>query len=134
MDAGIRTNWGEFWSAYSHDGGRFWRIIQLSGIPPAVPGLLKRLASGRLLLLWNRPLPEGKSDWPLTGGDGLWSDVPVSNHREELSLALSDDDGWSGATVIARQPGKWLAYPYAFEPRAGEIWITTMQGVPAREN
>ncbi|MCA9204703.1 MAG: exo-alpha-sialidase [Planctomycetales bacterium] len=127
----IRTNWGEFWSAYSHDGGRFWRIIQPSGISASsAPGLLKRLASGRLLLLWNRPLPEGKSDWPLTGGDGLWSDVPVSNHREELSLALSDDDGrsWSEPVVIARQPGKWLAYPYAFEPRAGEIWITTMQG------
>ena len=127
----IRTNWGQFWSGYSHDGGRFWRVIQPSGIPASsAPGLLKRTASGRLLLLWNRPLPEGKDKWPLSGGDGLWSDAPVSNHREELSLAFSDDEGksWTKPVVIARQSGKWIAYPYAFEYRPGEFWITTMQG------
>ena len=78
----------------------------------------------------NRPLPEGKTEWPLTGGDGLWSEVPVSNHREELSLAFSDDDGktWSKPVVIARQSGKWLAYPYVFEAQPGRLWLTTMQG------
>ena len=127
----IRTNWGEFWSGYSHDGGRFWRILKPSGIAASsAPGLLRRLASGRLLLLWNRPLPEGKKTWPLSGGDRLWSEVPVSNHREELSLALSEDDGktWTKPTVIARQKGKWLAYPYLFEHRPGQLWLTTMQG------
>ena len=43
------------------------------------------------MLLWNRPFPEGKTEWQLTGDGGLWSQMPVSNHREELSLALSDD-------------------------------------------
>ena len=127
----IRTNWGEFWSAYSHDGGRFWRVLQPSGIEASsAPALLKRLESGRLMLLWNRPLPEGKDEWPLSGGDGLWSDTPVSNHREELSLAFSSDEGltWTDPVVIARQPGTWLAYPYAFEYEPGEIWLTTMQG------
>ncbi len=127
----IRTNWGEFWSGYSYDGGRSWRVLQPSGIPTAsAPGILKRLASGRLLLVWNRPLPEGKNTWPLRGGDGLWSETPVSNHREELSLALSDDEGktWTKSVVLAREKGKSLAYPYVFEYQPGELWLTTMQG------
>ncbi len=127
----IRTNWGEFWSGYSYDDGQSWRVLQPSGIPASsAPGLLKRLASGRLLLAWNRPFPEGKQTWPLRGGDGLWSDTPVSNHREELSLAFSDDDGqtWTQPVVIARQARKSLAYPYVFEYEPGELWLTTMQG------
>ncbi len=134
----IRTNWFEFWSAYSSDGGRFWRVIKPSGIPSSsAPGMLTRLASGRLLLVWNRPYPEGKSEWTLSGGDNLWSATAVSNHRQELSIALSNDDGttWTDPVVIAHknnQPGggskHWISYPYVFEHKAGELWITTMQG------
>ena len=127
----IRTNWGEFWSGYSFDGGKFWRVLEPSGIAASsAPGLLKRLQSGRLLLVWNRPLPEGKTSWPKSGGDRLWSETPVSNHREELSIAFSDDDGatWNKPVVIARQAKKWLAYPYVFEQKPGHLWLTTMQG------
>ena len=134
----VRTNWGEFWSAWSNDGGKFWNIIQPSNIAASsAPAMLRRLASGRLMLLWNRPYPEGKSEWPLSGGDNLWSATPVSNHRDELSLAFSDDDGksWSKPQVIAhsndsKRTGskRWISYPYVFENKPGEIWITTMQG------
>ncbi len=127
----IRTNWNEFWSAYSNNGGRHWQVLQPSGIPAgSAPGLVKRLASGRLVLVWNRPYPDGKDSWPLSGGDGLWSDTAVSNHREELSIAFSEDEGrsWSKSVVITRQKGKWLAYPYVFEQEPGQLWITTMQG------
>ena len=134
----IRTNWGEFWSAYSHDGGRFWRVIQPSGIPASsAPGMLQRLTSGRLVLLWNRPYPHGRKSWPLSGGDGLWSETPVSNHREELSIAWSTDEGqtWSKPQVIVHKRDfegkgsqKWASYPYLFEHRPGELWLTTMQG------
>jgi len=127
----IRTNWGEFWSGYSYDGGRNWRVLQPSGIKASsAPAIMTRLASGRLMLVWNRPLPEGKDTWPTSGGDGLWSEVPVSNHREELSIAFSSDDGksWSKPVVVARQKGTWLAYPYVFEVEPGRIWLTTMQG------
>lgn len=127
----IRTNWGEFWSAYSNNGGKHWQILQPSEIPSSsAPAMMTRLASDRLLLVWNRPFPEGTEDWPLSGGDGLWSETAVSNHREELSLAFSDDDGktWSQPTVIARHSGTWLAYPYVFEVEPGRIWLTTMQG------
>jgi len=128
----IRTNWGRFWEAFSEDSGVSWRVIRPSAIEASsAPGQLARLASGRLLLAWNRPYPEGKSEYPLTGGDNEWSEVPVSNHREELSLALSEDDGktWTQPVVIARQPGKWLSYPYLFEPAPGVVWLTTMQGM-----
>jgi hypothetical protein len=127
----IRTNWGEFWSAYSNNDGRHWQVLQPSGIPASsAPALVKRLASGRLVLAWNRPFPDGKDSWPLRGGDGLWSDVPVSNHREELSLAFSDDDGqsWSKPRVVARKKSTSLAYPYIFEVAPGRLWLTTMQG------
>jgi hypothetical protein len=127
----IRTNWGEFWSAWSHDGGRNWRVLVPSNIAASsAPAIVKRLASGKLALVWNQLYPEGETSFKLMGGDGLWSEVPVSNHRGELSLAFSTDEGnnWSKPTVIARQPGKWLSYPYLFEPEPGTLWITTMQG------
>ena len=127
----IRTNWSEFWSAYSSNGGRHWQILQPSGIPASsAPGILTRLKSGRLMLLWNRLHPEGTAEWKLSGGDGLWSETAVSNYREELSLAFSKDDGesWTDPVVVARQPGTWLSYPYVFEVEPGRVWLTTMQG------
>ena len=54
----------------------------------------------------------------------------MSNHRLELSIRFSDDDGknWTAPVVIARIKNGWLAYPYLFEAHPGELWITTMQG------
>jgi len=126
----IRTNLGVFWQAYSDDGV-YWRTMSPTTIDASsAPGQLQRLDSGRLLLVWNRRFPEGRNDYPLTGGDCEWSETPVSNHRGELSVAFSEDDGatWTPPVVIARQPGKSLAYPYVYERRPGEVWITTMQG------
>ena len=127
----IRTNWGEFWSAWSHDGGKNWRVLEPSGIAASsAPAIIKRLASGRLALLWNRLYPEGQTTFKLTGGDGLWSEVPVSNHRGELALAFSVDEGktWTKPAMIASLPGKSLSYPYLFEAEPGRLWVTTMQG------
>jgi hypothetical protein len=127
----LRTNWGRFWQAFSEDEGLSWRRIEPSAIEASsAPGLLKRLASGRLVLLWNRPYPEGKTEYPLRGGDGLWSEVPVSNHRAELSLSFSEDEGqtFTNAIVIARKEDGWLSYPRLLEIEPGELWLTTMQG------
>jgi len=127
----IRTNWKTFWEAYSKDGGLTWDNIGPTKIDASsAPGMLKRLGSGRLILIWNRYFPEGKTEFPLSGGDKQWSEVPVSNHRLELSVMFSDDDGktWTSPVVIARTKAGWLAYPYLFEARPGELWITTMQG------
>lgn len=35
-------------------------------------------------------LSEGKIEFPLTGGDGQWSEVPVSNHRAATCAFLLD--------------------------------------------
>lgn len=125
----IRTARDRLWQAFSADQGATWTNIGPSPIAAsAAPAMLKRLASGRLLLAWNQLYPEGKTSYERKGPD--WHETPTSYHREELSLALSDDDGktWSPAVVIAQQPGKWLSYPYVFDRKPGEIWLTTMQG------
>ena len=43
-----------------------------------------------------------------------------------MSVAFSEDDGltWTPPLVIARQPGGQLSYPFLFERRPGEIWLT----------
>ncbi|NLS96317.1 MAG: exo-alpha-sialidase [Planctomycetaceae bacterium] len=127
----MRTNWKTFWEAYSSDEGVTWTSIGPTKIDASsAPGLVQRLQSGRLVLVWNRYYPEGKTDFPLSGGDNQWSEVPVSNHRLELSVMFSEDDGktWTEPVVIARNEKGWIAYPYLFELHPGELWVTTMQG------
>jgi len=135
----MRTNWGTFWEAYSIDDGKTWENIRPTNIEASsAPGLLKRLQSGRLVLVWNRRFPEGTCQYPLSGGDKQWSEVAASNHRDELSIAFSEDDGltWSDPKVIAKidsnqkmdPPLRRISYPYVFENMPGELWITTMQG------
>jgi len=126
----LRTNWGVFWETYSDNEGLTWKDFKPTKIDASsAPGMLERLQSGRLVLVWNRFFPEGKNEYPLRGGDGNWSEVPVSNHREELSIMFSDDDGknWTSPVVIARitNKGTQLSYPYIFEAKPGELWITT---------
>jgi len=127
----IRTNWGQLWRAESTDRGETWHPYGPAGIPASsAPALLKRLRSGRILLLWNRPDPEGEDGYPLVGGDGIWSATPVSNFRAELSMSFSEDEcaTWSPPVTIARSDDPTrrpeVSYPYAFEPTAGTLWIT----------
>jgi sialidase-1 len=126
----MRTNWGVFWETYSDNEGLTWKEFKPTKIDASsAPGILTRLQSGRLVLVWSRYFPEGKKEYPLSGGDGNWSEVPVSNHREELSMMFSNDDGknWSTPVVIARitKKGTQLSYPYIFEAKPGELWIST---------
>ncbi len=128
----MRTNWGVFWEAYSDNQGLLWKNFRPTKIDASsAPGLLTRLKSGRLMLVWNRANPEGKTSYPFTGGDGISTEVPHSNHRGELSVMFSDDDAktWSKPVVIARvnekSKGRNLSYPRVFEARPGEIWIST---------
>ncbi|MEX2233493.1 MAG: exo-alpha-sialidase [Cyclobacteriaceae bacterium] len=135
----MRTNWGKFWEAYSPDEGLTWKNFKPTDIDAsAAPGLLKRLQSGRLVLVWNRVYAEGKTEYPAKGGDGQWSEVPASWNREDLSIMFSNDEGksWSPPRVFskivkqgtARETLLGLSYPYFFEAKPGEIWITTMFG------
>jgi len=129
----MRTNWGRFWVAESADEGLTWHPLGPGDIPAsAAPGLLRRLQSGRIVLVWNQQFPEGKDSFTLSGGDRDWSFTPASVFRGELSIAFSDDEcrTWTRPVVIARKPGPrvWLAYPFLFEAAPGELWVTTMQG------
>jgi sialidase-1 len=121
----IRTNWDYFWEAYSMDEGLSWRIIQPTDIDASsAPGYILRLASGRMVLVWNRLYPEGSTSYQRRAG--AYSNVPGSWHREELSIAFSEDDGnsWTDPVVLAKEE-TGLSYPYIFERRPGELWITT---------
>lgn len=129
----MRTNWGVFWEAYSEDQGLTWKLFNPTDIDASsAPGLIQRLHSGRLALVWNRRFPEGQNAYPLRGGDGNWSEVPASNFRAELSIMFSEDDGksWTEPVVIARNKNERgrASYPYMFEARPGVLWITTWQG------
>lgn len=127
----IRTNWDRFWEAYSEDEGLSWRVIRPSAIDASSsPGLLKRLASGRLALVWNRLCLEGQTTASRQEANSQASEAPASWQRAELSIAFSEDEGktWSKPVVFARKPGASLAYPYVFERHPGELWITTMFG------
>ena len=80
--------------------------------------------------MWNRLYPEGLAEadqagYPRRGG-GRLSVPKASWQRDELSCAFSADDGktWSKPVVIARLKNGNLSYPYVFERRPGELWIT----------
>jgi len=128
----IRTTHDWFYECFSSDGGLTWTSpVQNEISASSSPGMIRRLASGRLMLVWNRVRPEGinESMWseqPLARRGGGFAIKPSSWHREEVSLAISDDDGstWSTPVVIARQKGGWLSYPRLFEPTPGEIKLS----------
>ena len=53
--------------------------------------------------------------------------APFSGHRQELSIAFSEDDGatWSAPQVIIRKQDYGISYPYLFELEPGRIWLST---------
>lgn len=125
----LRTSRDAFYESISTDGGATWSTIAPTTIAASSsPGLVKRLASGRLALLWNRIEQEKGTPPPRRGGQH--AATMASWQRAELSIAFSDDDGksWTPPAVIARKPGKWISYPYLLEREPGLLWITTMQG------
>ncbi len=113
----LRTESGWLWQAESKDG-LIWENLKQSNIRSVTCcPQMARLAGGRVALLWNHPPRHA----PTSAGS-----------REELSLAFSSDDGtaWTKPVVVAASygPRNRVSYPYLFEPRPGELWITTMQG------
>ncbi|HOE95251.1 MAG TPA: sialidase family protein [Candidatus Sumerlaeota bacterium] len=131
----IRTNLGRFWSAWSEDGGLNLREMAPSPIEASSsPAFLKRLASGRLLLVWNPAQPPDGTPPPMHGGlerpgEAQYSETEVSWYREGAYIALSDDDGqtWSQPLLFVEHKGRRVSYPYVFEPWPGEIWVWLRQ-------
>lgn len=139
----LRTNWGRQWQAVSTSGGAHWHPIGPTTLDASTaPAILERLASGRLFIAWNRYFYEGTKDFPKYGGDQQATGTPTSNNRQELSIAFSEDEGntWTAPVVVATvlpeangaYPRKEVSYPYVFERRPGEIWLTTWRGAGLR--
>jgi len=114
----LRTETGWLYEAVSRDGGLLWEDFRQSQIKSVTCcAQLARLADGRIALLWNHP-PRHRPD--------------NGSSREELSIAFSSDEcaTWSPPVVVAANYGGRgrVSYPYLYERKPGELWITTMQG------
>lgn len=114
----LRTETGWLYEASSRNGGLLWEGLRRSPIKSVTCcAQAARLADNRLAVLWNHP-PRHRPD--------------SGSSREELSIAFSSDEcgTWSPPKVIAASygPGGRVSYPYLYERRPGELWITTMQG------
>ncbi len=113
----MRTESGFLWEATSRDGLK-WDNFQKSAISSVTccPQMM-RLADGRIALLWNASPRH---------------DPTSRTSRAELSLAFSNDEtaSWSKPVIVAANylRGGRVSYPYLYERKPGELWITTMQG------
>jgi hypothetical protein len=124
----LRTNHDYLYQSFSSDDGMSWSAMSPTSIDASSsPAIVKRLKSGRLVLLWNRLWRDGQTDGVRRNTVDA-AERQASWQREELAIAFSDDDGktWTKPAIIAR--GKRIAYPYVFERAPGVLWVTSMQG------
>ncbi|MBI4621737.1 MAG: exo-alpha-sialidase [Verrucomicrobia bacterium] len=126
----IRTSLDRFWEVYSDDHGYNWREWRPSRLDAgAAPGYIQRLASGRLVLVWNRLSREGAALSPKSSSSAAYY-YGARGQRSELSISYSDDDAknWTPPVVIVRQTKLSLSYPFVLERSPGELWIWTRYG------
>lgn len=125
----IRTNMDWFWHAYSIDQGRTWTQLQPGLAASSSPGMLTRLNSGRIMLVYNPLEPLLADTTALRRRGGQFSEREASWFRSELVVRFSADEGqtWTEPQVLARMDKAWLSYPHVFEVSPGKIWLTTMQ-------
>ena len=120
----IRNESGFLYEATSHDDGLTWLNLQTTTIPcvTCCPQM-GQLSDATVALLWNAPPRYDPAE-------------PVS--RDEMSIAISHDEGvsWGAPIVVAadydreRELPEYIraSYPYLYERRPGELWITAMYG------
>lgn len=125
----IRTNQDWFWNAYSYDQGLSWVTLSPGFPASSSPGMLKTLASGRIMMVYNplNPVLSDLLDTPRRAGQ--FSTRAASWWRDELVVRFSQDNGlsWSDPQVLACMEKAWLSYPQVFEVAKGRIWLTTIQ-------
>ena len=113
----LRTESGFLWEASSRDGLKWDGLKQTTIKAVTCCPQMARLSDGRIALLWNAPPRH---------------DPASGSSRVELSLAFSADETatWSKPVIVAANyvPGGRVSYPYLYERKPGELWITTMQG------
>jgi Neuraminidase (sialidase) len=94
---------GRIFAARSFNGGYTWTASQPTPLPNPNSGIdLLELRSGRLLLVYN----------------------PTAEGREQLALAVSEDEGgsWSAPILLEDGVGEF-SYPYAIQARDGRIHL-----------
>jgi sialidase-1 len=113
----LRTESGFLWEATSLDGLKWTGLKQTKLAAVTCCPQMARLSDGRIALLWNAPPRH---------------DPQSGSSRVELSLAFSEDETatWSKPVIVAANyvPGGRVSYPYLYERKPSEMWITTMQG------
>lgn len=113
----LRTESGYLWEATSRDGLKWEGLKQTTIQSVTCCPQLMRLSNGRIALLWNAPPRH---------------DPKSGSSRAELSLAFSSDETatWTKPVIVAANyaPAGRVSYPYLYERKPGELWITTMQG------
>jgi predicted neuraminidase len=100
-----RSNGRSLRSAFSNDNGWTWSVAAPSGLPnpdAAIDAL--RLRDGRILLVYNHS----------------------ENDRENLRLAVSNDQGrtWRTGAILEEGEQKEYSYPNLAEDRRGHIHLT----------
>ena len=113
-----RTDQGAQWEFRSTDGGRTWSVPQPSAFSsPRSPMSVKRLASGRLVAVWNpvaaspgQPLPAGgrtagRTPLVMSYGDALGRDW-----SEQVVLESDPDSGYCYSAVHEVPGALLLAY------------------------
>jgi sialidase-1 len=109
----VRTSVGVV-ETISRDCGRTWTVPQPHAVIRQTPSRchLRRLASGRILLIKNGP----EIDQALI--------PPHPDSRAQLSAWLSDDDGstWQGGLILDDRPH--LSYPDGFQASDGRIHVS----------
>lgn len=100
----VRTTYG-IGESVSTDGGQTWTEVVSSSIPhPVSRFFIRRLASGRLLLVRHNPPNNGKT-------------------RSHLTAFLSEDDGrtWKGGLLLDERNG--VSYPDGAQASDGSIYV-----------
>ena len=108
----VRTNYG-IGESESTDGGATWSALVPSTVPHARSRFsVRRLASGRLLLVRHNP------------ASGDFADGESKGTRSHLTAYLSDDDGatWNGGLLLDER--KPVSYPDGDQAEDGTITIT----------
>ena len=108
----VRTKYG-IGESRSSDGGRTWSALEQSGIPhPKTRFFIRRLASGRLLLVRHDP------------ENGDFADGESKGTRSHLKAFLSEDEGgsWRGGLLLDERTG--VSYPDGDQDGDENIYIT----------
>ncbi len=117
-----RSTAGWLYRSWSKDGGVTWSTFEQTDIPSfAAPPYLRKLADGRIALLWNPVAGAGAAN--VVKMQGL--NLPVGyGPRIRLAMATSTDGlTWSEPRVLAEDGTNGFCYPAMLQLRGGQALV-----------